>query len=185
MKDTLGAMPLVMWFKWLFRTRKLKKQNPTLRIGKYADANNCKFGHHNILYEYASLYNVELGDYTYVGGRSKIQNASLGAFCSIAEGVHIGLGIHPTHLKSTHPVFYSRHNQWDIKPVSSEIIEEYRPVKIGDDVWIGVNAIILDGVTIGSHAVVAAGAVVTKDVPDYAIVAGVPAKVIKYRESKL
>jgi acetyltransferase-like isoleucine patch superfamily enzyme len=53
------------------------------------------------------------------------------------------------------------------------------PVVIGNDVWIGANAVILPGVTIGSHAVVAAGAVVTKDVPGNCIVAGVPAKIIK------
>jgi acetyltransferase-like isoleucine patch superfamily enzyme len=54
-----------------------------------------------------------------------------------------------------------------------------KPVVIGDDVWIGANAVILPGVTIGRHVVVAAGAVVTKDVPDYSLVAGVPAKEIK------
>ena len=52
---------------------------------------------------------------------------------------------------------------------------------IGDDVWIGTNVIILPGVNIGSHCIIGAGAVVTKDVPDYAVVGGVPAKVIRYR----
>ena len=55
------------------------------------------------------------------------------------------------------------------------------PINIGSDVWIGAEAIIMDGVTIGNGAIVAAGAVVTKDVPDYGIVGGVPAKLIKYR----
>ena len=59
--------------------------------------------------------------------------------------------------------------------------EEFDPIDIGDDVWIGINVIVLAGVSIGDHAIIAAGAVVTKDVPMYAIVAGVPAKVIKYR----
>ena len=54
-----------------------------------------------------------------------------------------------------------------------------KPVIIGDDVWIGANAVILPGVTIGKHCVVAGGAVVTKDVPDHSLVAGVPAKLIK------
>ena len=58
------------------------------------------------------------------------------------------------------------------------------PVHIGDNVWIGANVTILPGVTIGEYAVVAAGAVVTKDVPDYAVVGGVPAKVIRYLDPK-
>ncbi len=57
-------------------------------------------------------------------------------------------------------------------------------LKIGNDVWIGANVLILDGVTIGNGAIIAAGAVVTKDVPPYAVVGGVPAKIIKYRFNK-
>ena len=59
--------------------------------------------------------------------------------------------------------------------------EEYKQIRIGSDVWIGARAIILDGIQIGHGAVIAAGAVVTKDVPPYAVVAGVPASIIKYR----
>ena len=111
-----------------------------------------------------------------------MQYAVIGKLCSIGDNVRIGLGIHPTHLRSTHPAFYSPQGNWDIKPTIQEKITEYKKVYIGDDVWIGTNAMILDGVTIGSHAVIAAGAVVTKDVPEYAIVGGVPAKIIKYRK---
>ena len=57
-------------------------------------------------------------------------------------------------------------------------------MKICDDVWIGTRSTILDGVTVGAHSVIAAGSVVTKDVPDYAIVAGVPAKIVKMRRNK-
>ena len=183
MRDYLRAMPFVLWLKWVWRSWNLKKKNPTLRMGMYSEVINCKFGHQNIIYGYATVVNSEFGDYTYVGGHSMVQNATLGKFCSIAEGVHIGLGIHPTHLKSTHPAFYSPQSHWDIKPDLSLNIEEYKHITIGDDVWIGVNAMVMDGVTIGNHAVVAAGAVVTKDVPEYAIVGGVPAKFIRFRTS--
>ena len=70
---------------------------------------------------------------------------------------------------------------WDIVPDLSLNIEEYKPIFIGDDVWIGTRVTIVDGVTIGNGAVIAAGAVVTKDVPEYAVVGGVPAMIIKYR----
>jgi maltose O-acetyltransferase len=69
-------------------------------------------------------------------------------------------------------------------PVRAQGASESRPIKIGDDVWIGMRAMIMPGVSIGSHAIVAAGSIVTKDVPDWAIVGGNPAKVIKYRDSK-
>jgi len=95
---------------------------------------------------------------------------------SVAYGVRIGLPEHPVNMVSTSPKIYRNIKSKDIKDV-------YFPPIIGNDVWIGANAIILQGVTIGDGAVIAAGAVVTKDVPPYAIVGGVPAKVIKYRFS--
>lgn len=179
-------MPFVLWLKWVWRKRKWKKRFPSLSIGIMSEiAGNCSFGHQNIIYGYSTLVDTTLGDYSYVGGNVKIQYATIGKFCSIAEGVKIGLGIHPTNLPSTHPAFYSPQSHWDIKPDLSLNIVEYKPVIIGDDVWIGTNAIVLDGVKIGSHAVVAAGAVVTKDVPEYSIVGGVPAKLIKNRTVNL
>jgi acetyltransferase-like isoleucine patch superfamily enzyme len=93
----------------------------------------------------------------------------IGPVC-IGNHVNLAQGITVTALN---------HNFAD----SSRKIDEQgigtKPVVIGDDVWIGANAVILPGVTIGRHVVVAAGAVVTKDVPDYSLVAGVPAKEIK------
>ena len=182
MFETLKTCPFIKWMKWVARSRAWKRKYPTLRIGEMTEiAGDCRFGHQNIVYGNTVLVDVKMGDYSYVGGQAKVQYATIGKFCSIGEGVKIGLGIHPTHLPSTHPAFYSPHQLWDIEPDLSLNIQEYKPVVIGDDVWIGTNAMILDGVTIGSHAVVAAGAVVTKDVPEYAIVGGVPAEIIKYR----
>lgn len=66
-------------------------------------------------------------------------------------------------------------------PIIEQGSGEMRPVTIGDDVWIGARAIILPGITIGNHAIIGAGAVVTKDIPDYAIVGGNPAKIIRMR----
>lgn len=180
----LKYIPIIQWVKWVLKTHSLQKQFPTLCIGFNSQATNCIFGHRNIVYGNSILVNSTIGDYTYIGGNCKIQNATIGKFCSIAEGVKIGLGIHPLNLESTHPAFYSPQSHWkeEITPTIPENLEEYKQITIGDDIWIGTNALIMDGVTIGNHAVIAAGAVVTKDVPEYAIVGGVPAKIIKQRE---
>ena len=80
-------------------------------------------------------------------------------------------------------IIYTQNHRFDDleKPMIEQGFQKEKPVVIGDDVWIGVRVTILPGVRIGSHTVIAAGAVVTKDIPDYAIAGGVPAKVLKYR----
>lgn len=109
---------------------------------------------------------------------------SIGAFCSINPTAQIGSTNHPLHLVSSHPMLYDCIN-FDfidsLKKESLKNISKQKKIKIGNDVWIGTNAIILPSVTIGDGAVIGAGAVVTKDVPPYAIVGGVPAKILKYR----
>ena len=132
------------------------------------------------IYSGTQFQDSSLGRYSYVGYDCEIVNCQIGAFCSIANGVIIGGAKHPLTWVSTSPVFYdakggtSSHLGSLKEPSRSETI-------IGNDVWIGSRAIILGGVTIGNGVVIGPGAVVTKDVPDYAIVAGVPAKILRYR----
>lgn len=172
---------LMKWLKDIYLRFVVRRLNPSLRFGRSL-AYNCKFGYHNIVYDNTLLVNVEVGDYTYIGGESRIQNASIGKFCSMGPELRIGLGRHPIHLKSTFPGFYSDNSAcYGVEKEYENPIAEYLPVTIGNDVWIGTRAMILDGVTVGDGAVIAAGAVVTKDVPPYAIVGGVPAKIIKFR----
>ncbi|MFC5775031.1 CatB-related O-acetyltransferase [Ectobacillus antri] len=130
---------------------------------------------------FCKVRNTSIGNYTYLANNVSLINASIGKFCSIGPYVKIGLGKHPTDRFSTSPIFYSPSNSFNVSIVKDTTFVEFEKIIIGNDVWIGANAIILDGVNIGNGAIVAAGAVVTKDVPDFAIVAGVPARIIRFR----
>ena len=134
----------------------------------------------------AKIGSVSVGQYTYIGERSSIERTTIGGFCSIAPKVIIGLASHPTNHVSTYPGFYSSGATGAHYFVSEFPFVDKKPTEIGHDVWIGARAVIIGGVKIGTGAIVATGAVVTKDVPPYAIVGGVPARILRYRfEPKL
>lgn len=140
-----------------------------------------RYGSHVVLCHHAAVHGVTIGSHTYVGTQAHVQYATIGSFVSIGPEVRIGLGSHPVHMVSTYPSFYAS-NASTVVPLNKDVhVREYSPVTIGSDVWIGARAMVVDGVEIGHGAVVAAGAVVTKSVPAYAIVGGVPARVIRYR----
>lgn len=117
-----------------------------------------------------------IGNYTMIHMNARLENVTIGNYCSIAHNVMIGLGEHPIDKFSTSSFFYNS----DLN-VLSDGFNRFKPVIVGHDVWIGAAVIVLNGVKIGNGAIVAAGAVVTKDIPEYAIVVGIPAKVIRYR----
>lgn len=132
---------------------------------------------------------VEAGKYLVMSDYSSILRTTIGSFCTIGVRTSINPFSHPSSWLSIHEFQYHA-NAFDF-------MEEYRntvrlprsaapsePVIIGSDVWMGNNAVVLPGVTIGHGAIVAAGSVVTKDVPPYAVVFGVPATIIKYRFSE-
>jgi len=131
------------------------------------------------------LKKVSLGLYSYIAKDTSLVDISIGKFCSIGNGVKNHLGNHPSRVfVSSHPAFYSP-NAPTGAFVERECFEEYgKNVSIQNDVWIGAGALLMDGVTIGNGAIVAARSVVTKDVPPYAIVGGTPAKLIRYRFDK-
>lgn len=141
---------------------------------------NTKFSNKVYIAPGVKLGNVTIGDYTRIRHFSTIYFTSIGKFSAVGRNARIGIAQHPTNLLSTNLIFYKNNpisNKW-VKPIQ---FEDYKSISIGNDVWIGESVMIMGGVSIGDGAIVAARSVVTKDVPPYAIVAGVPAKVVKYR----
>lgn len=128
---------------------------------------------------YKKRFGVDVGKHSYGMDFSNIaQGTKIGAFCSIASGVKIGLMNHPMQYVSTNPFLYYKNRGFVEKDIHIAVkMGSY----IGNDVWIGNNAVILPGVNIDNGSIIAAGAVVTKDVSPYEIVGGVPAKHLKFR----
>lgn len=151
------------------------------KIKKYAHFILGRHKEMSQLRRYAK-YDVGRGSY----GAPKIHDwggteLKIGAYCSIAGKVQIFLsGNHRTDWVTTFPLNRRFPNWKNAKSIQNETISK-GTVKIGNDVWLGYSSIILSGITIGDGAVIAAGSVVTKDVPPYAIVGGNPAKLLKYR----
>ncbi len=177
----------------ILRFIKRRKLKDVVRIGNNSIVEQTSFEGYNTVYRNSTVINSSVGLGTYIGDGSYISNAKVGRFCSIAENVRIAIGNHPTSVfVTTFPSFYYNtesqigftfHKDKPIYEGLSNYPDEDKKyqVVIGNDVWIGCNSIILGGVKIGDGAIVGAGAVVTRDVAPYSIVAGVPAKVIKYR----
>ncbi|PAE38191.1 hypothetical protein CHI06_18905 [Bacillus sp. 7884-1] len=143
-------------------------------------SNDVKLGNKCFINPNTQIFSeAELGDYSYINTGTLVgEGTKIGKYCSISYYCQIGLYGHPVNFISTHPSTYGKNNIFAEGEI--DFIDKEPPI-IGNDVWIGGNAVVMRGVNIGDGAIVAAGAVVTKDVPDYSIVAGVPAKVIKMR----
>ena len=133
---------------------------------------------------------VKVGYGTYFGTDCYFERTKIGKYCSVASRVDIVAGNHPTSkFVSTHPAFFSKMSEEYFGYVHKQLYKELKfadeenriAVIIGNDVWIGSNATIMEGVTIGDGAIIAANALVTKDVQPYEVVAGVPARHLKWR----
>ncbi|MEL6594297.1 MAG: DapH/DapD/GlmU-related protein [Pseudomonadota bacterium] len=128
--------------------------------------------------------NSYFGDYSYCDRYADVANAQIGKFANIAAFARIGATDHPLHTAACHHFLYRSDDYWDDAEWDEEFFahRRSRTAHIGHDTWIGAGAMIKPEVTLGDGAVVAAGAVVTKDVDPYTIVAGTPAKVMRLRQ---
>jgi acetyltransferase-like isoleucine patch superfamily enzyme len=162
-------------------------------IYKGAIIKETEFGGYNMVNEKSIMVKSKIGICSYIGKGCQLCETNIGKFCSIASNVSTYFGNHPTSIfVSTFPSFYFDTTSilgYTFYNLDKPLFDLYKKtdsgyvVDIGNDVWIGDGVKIMDGIKVGNGAIIAAGAVVTKDIPPYAIVGGIPAKIIKYRFS--
>jgi acetyltransferase-like isoleucine patch superfamily enzyme len=151
-------------------------------IAESAKVTNSHLKQYSRLKEYSELHNSTLGEYSYISQYSIVNKSEIGKFCSIAHGCYIGLWEHNTQV-TTHSFYLYEHSGNFVKGYKN-YNKDNIITTLGSDVWVGANAVILKGINVGDGAIIGASAVVTKDVPPYAIVVGNPAKIIKYRYNR-
>lgn len=145
----------------------------------------CDLGRSVLIGGGIRMDNVTIGDFTYFAGQegggflSHMANVKFGKFCSVGQGLQVLTKGHKLNNVSTYP--FQSSICFPLDYVGLAIDQSMSQVTIGNDVWIGANSIILGGVTVGDGAVIGAGSVVTHNVPSYSVVAGNPAKLIRYR----
>ena len=143
----------------------------TGRMGIYGE-----IGRGNVFCSRVFIHEMStVGKYNHFGRDTMLTHAEVGNYCSIAPGVKIGQAKHSLSYITTYNGIASANTGHDMFE---------KPTKIGNDVWIGANAVLMQGIEVGNGAVIGAGAVVTHDVPAYAIVTGVPARILRYRFSE-
>lgn len=170
------------WISW--RLNQHKHRDSIIYRGVQVDSfstvsRNC------VLFCGVEIVQSNIGKFTYIQKNSSVLLTDIGPFCSIAEGCSIGLANHPLQFFSTSPVFYdSKQPLPKFLFSQKDHVETPKRTTIGADVWIGHGAKIIAGISVGTGAIIGAGAVVTRDVSPYSVVGGVPACQIRMRFSE-
>jgi len=151
-----------------------------------ATVRNSKLGAFVEIGEGASIFESEMGDYSYTARYADIAYSKLGKFVNVAAFTRFNPGEHPYHRASLHHFMYRSSYFWPEEADEQAVFDwrRSRPVRVGHDSWIGHGAVVMKGVTIGNGAIIGAQSVVTKDVAPYAVVAGAPARFLKWRHPR-
>ena len=160
-----------------------RRCTPEPEIDPTAIVRDSEFGRYTYLGAQSFVADSVIGDYGYAMGGNQIAHAEIGKFSNIATGVRINPSNHPWWRATLHHFTYRSRSYGFALEDDGEIFDWRREdkVEIGPDVWMGHNAIVLPGVRIGAGAAIGSGAIVSKDVPPFAVVVGVPARVIRFR----
>jgi len=163
---------------------------PQLGLQPFLHANatvrNSRLGAFVEIGEGSNVLESDMGDYSYTARYADIAYSVLGKFVNVAAFTRLNPGEHPYHRASLHHFMYRSSYFWPDEPDEQAVFDwrRSRPVRVGHDTWIGHGAIVMKGVTIGNGAIIGAQSVVTKDVAPYAVVAGAPARFIKWRHPR-
>lgn len=163
----------------------------TNKINIFTKSKKSKLKGKNKINRFCNVNYANIDYATYISKNCNLEYAKIGKYCSIANNVKVIRGTHPTSkFVSTHPAFFSTKKQSGFTYIKKNKFEEYKfvdnkySIVIKNDVWIGANVTILEGVTINDGAIIGANSIVTKDIEPYSINVGNPAKPIKYRFKK-
>jgi len=181
------------YMKYLIKLNRIGSKRNNVVIDFHASfSRTTEFGGFNKIFAGADVSNSIIGTGTYIANNSVLRNCRVGAFCSIGPNISVIRGQHPTtKFVSTHPAFFSllKDTQAGFNFINQQYFPDFKfadekaglVVDIGNDVWIGAKAMIMEGVTIGDGVIVAAGSLVTRNLEPYGVYGGIPAKLIKKR----
>lgn len=174
--------PITHYIKGIFKNL----LNPRISIFAFISA-NVEVDKTAYIYRGVKVKHAKIEAHSYIAANTDIENALIGKYCSIADHCRVGMSGHSLSYLSMSPIFTQTVDALQERWIEKNVFpskHEYETVILGNDVWVGSHVLINGGVKVGNGACIAAGAVVVKDIPPYAIVGGVPAKIIRYRFSE-
>ncbi|MEG1311858.1 MAG: CatB-related O-acetyltransferase [Romboutsia sp.] len=177
---------MINLLKRIYKYVKMKNRgiDTTFKSTKHATLNGANYGKNVGLYDVEYVEKgTSIGDYSYLNSGCMLISGSIGRFCSIGYRTIIGPNEHPIKELITHPVIYDNGYKFIQNNKKVKFSQKKAPI-IEDNVWIGANCVIMNGVTIGEGSVIGANSVVTKDIPPYSVAVGMPAKVLKNRKEE-